>query len=99
VADGPCIGCGRSCAPVDFVAIGSGAVFLSVPDETIVATIRVCARCTADGDRELAQLRAQRRRLELRGISPKVAARMMARRVDRYFRNGTLLPISKRAVD
>lgn len=81
-----CIGCGLTAAPV----------VLALPDGIDVEGPPVCAWCLRDSERELAELRAQHRRLVLRGYPD--ASAMMSRRVDRYFRNGTLRPLKARAV-
>jgi hypothetical protein len=84
---GPCIGCGRTAERVSIV----------MPDATIDGP-HVCDRCLAESFAERDQVRAQHRRLKLRGFSDKQAGRLMCRRVDRYFRNGTFRPLARRAV-
>lgn len=90
----PCIGCGRTARPVVLELHGLAAVDAGVDQ---IDGPPVCDRCMAESERELDGLRAEYRRLVLRGHATH-AGRMMVRRVRRYFRNGTLRPLKGRAV-
>lgn len=95
---GPCVGCGRTTGIVDLVVHGEPATELGVPSGTVVDSVYSCERCEADSARERRELRGQFRRLLLRGISRDVAQKMMCRRVDRFFQNGTFVPMGKKGV-
>jgi hypothetical protein len=88
-----CIGCSASAVPVDVVVLGIAAAAAGVTPGSTLLSADLCRTCLAKCDGELARLHREHRRLRARLRTREFASAMMCRRVERYFRNGTLRPL------
>jgi hypothetical protein len=60
--------------------------------------VLICKSCVTEAWDEVAILDRQLQRLIRRRIPRREAVRMMERRIDRYYRNGTLTPFPGRGI-